>query len=165
MKTNDSRSLPSRRSFLGTVALGLLAALGGCDMTGAFVNTDSAPRYTETDSAPRYTEPACRVVSWWEPTIRFTPDPMNNGAQAPAIAVRVYLFGAGSDMKDALVGNGALTIELYDEAQPAGPQGPAPVYRWSFDAGTLQQLLRHDVIGWGYTLFLPCLPYRPDITS
>jgi hypothetical protein len=155
MSTMLSRRLPSRRSFLGALALGLLAAAGGCDTTGAFLADEDTPRYTE---------PAARVVAWWEPTVRYTPDPANNGAPLPGIAGRVYLMRAGSEIKDTLVGNGSLTVELYDEAQPPGPQGPAPVYRWTFDAGTLQKLLRRDVVGWGYTLFLPCLPFRPDIT-
>jgi hypothetical protein len=155
MTTILSRRLPSRRSLLGALALGVVAAVGGCDTTGAFLADEDTPRYTE---------PACRVAAWWEPTVRYTPDPANNGAPLPGIAGRVYLMRAGSEIKDTLVGNGTLTIELFDEAQPPGPQGPAPVYHWSFDAATLQQLLRRDVVGWGYTLFLPCLPLRTDIT-
>ena len=120
--------------------------------------------FRSEDTPPRYTEPACRLAARWEPTVRYTQDPMNNGAPLPGIAGRVYLMRAGSEIT-TLVGNGSLTIELFDEAQPPGPQGPAPVYHWSFDAGTLQKLLRRDVVGWGYTLFLPCLPLRTDIAN
>jgi hypothetical protein len=158
MKTIDSRSLPSRRSFLGTVALGLLAALGGCDTTGAFV-VSNAPSDVPAD-APGYTEQPCQVMGRWETGVRSTPDPAHNGAPVAGIAGRVYLFGP--EVKYPLVGNGSITVALFDDARPPGPQGPVPVYQWNFDAGTLRRLLRRDVIGWGYTLFLPCLPACPQ---
>src|SRR5438105_3289358 len=146
MKTFRPLTLTSRRSFLGTLVLGVLAALGGCDTTGAFLNPD----------APKYGEPAYQVMAWWEPAMRFTPDPTHNGELMPGLAGRVYLVGP-PEIKEPVVGDGALTIELFDDAQPPGPNGPVAVYRWSFDAATLQRLLRHDAIGWGYTMFLPCL--------
>src|SRR5262249_41445546 len=36
---------------------------------------------------------------------------------------------------------------------------------WRIDQDTLQRLLRRDMIGWGYTLFLPWGTYKPEITQ
>jgi hypothetical protein len=157
MKTILSTSRPGRRAFLGA-ALGLLAALAGCDTTGAFVATNASGDVPA--DAPGYTDRPCRVMGWWEPSVRFTQDPTHNGAPTAGLAGRIYLFGP--EIKDPLVGNGSITVALFDDARPPGQQGPAPVYQWTFDAATLQRLLRRDVIGWGYTLFLPCVPYRPE---
>jgi hypothetical protein len=51
-------------------------------------------------------------------------------------------------------------VDLFDETA-----GPAQVQleRWTFDPLTLKRLLRKDIIGWGYTLFLPWSTYRPEI--
>ena len=48
-------------------------------------------------------------------------------------------------------------------ATPSPRAQPKRLERWQFDAGTLQNLLRKDKIGWGYTLFLPWSTYTPDI--
>jgi hypothetical protein len=143
----------SRRAFLA-LSLGALMILGGCDTTGAFL----------LSTAPKFGETPCQVVATWDQSIRYTPDPANNGVLVPGIAGRVYLFGA-SEVKDPLVGNGTLTVELFDPARPPGPNGLIPVYHWSLDAGTMQKLLRRDPVGMGYTLWLPCLPFNPQTTQ
>ena len=115
MSTMLSRRLPSRRSFLGALALGLLAAAGGCDTTGAFLADEDTPRYTE---------PAARVVAWWEPTVRYTPDPANNGAPLPGIAGRA---GAGAVAAAAAAAGG----------RPAPRGAHAGVLRPAHDAGAV----------------------------
>jgi hypothetical protein len=149
---HDFRTL-SMRAFQA-LALVALAALEGCDTTGSFL----------LSSDMKLAEKPCQVVATWDQAVRYTPDPANNGVLVPGIAGRVYLFGPG-EVKDPLVGNGTLTVELFDPARPPGPNGAIPVYHWSLDAGTMQKLLRRDPVGMGYTLWLPCLPYDPQMTQ
>src|SRR5581483_612242 len=34
---------------------------------------------------------------------------------------------------------------------------------WRIDSDTLKRLGKRDMLGWGYTLFLPWSTYRPDV--
>jgi hypothetical protein len=117
----------------------------------------------------------CQVVATWNHQVTFTADPAHNGVLAPGLSGRLYLFGR--QVSFPMTSDGSLVVELYDETPPTvvatggpppqprvGPDGqPLPLEVWRFDKDTLKRLLQRDVIGWGYTLFLPWGTYRPDI--
>jgi len=69
----------------------------------------------------------------------------------------MYLFGPV--VGTPLTGDGSLEVLLSDETN--GP--PVQKEVWLIDAATLNSLLRKDMLGWGYTLFLPWTTYRADI--
>jgi hypothetical protein len=129
----------------GWVAALVLALSAGCA---------SLPWQTwQMDGVP------CQIATTWQSRVMFTPDPTKNGAQTPGLAGRLYLFGP--EISYPMTGDGALVIDLYDETK-----GQAVMLeRWQFDAETLKRLLKKDMIGWGYTLFLPWGQYTPDITK
>jgi len=110
----------------------------------------------------------CQLVPTWSKEIAFVPDPANGGVPRPGISGRIYLFGPQIDYP--LAGDGSLTVELSaPEAAPAGAGPPAKaewrlLEQWTMDQPTLQRLLRKDIVGWGYTLFLPWGTYRPDVS-
>jgi hypothetical protein len=52
-------------------------------------------------------------------------------------------------------------VDLIDES--CDP--PKWVERWNIDNDTLQRLKKKDVLGWGYTVFLPSKEYRPDMSK
>ena len=151
MDTAKTLNGTTRRSFLGTLALGVLFALGGCDTTSDFIFNSDAPRYTEQPS---------QVVVQWEPNVRFVPDPLRNGNLNPGLACRVYLFGPEPAVP--LVGDGSLRIEMFDDTQP---DGKVLVEYWTFDPDTLKRSLRRDPCGWGYTLFLPSARLTPQMNK
>jgi hypothetical protein len=103
--------------------------------------------------------PVCRVVATWYPEVVSTPDPVHNGQPVHGLAGRVYLFG--SEITRPLVGDGTLTVDLYDDTGDAKPE--TPLEEWRFDRVTLHRLQRADAVGPGYTLFLPWATYRPEI--
>jgi hypothetical protein len=76
----------------------------------------------------------------------------------PGLAGRLYVFG--EDLRP-LEAPGKLTVVVYavDKDNKAGP----PLATWNFDSITLRKLGRKDAIGYGYTLFLPWLEYKPEI--
>jgi hypothetical protein len=131
--------------------LPLVALAGGCVTLDGLRSGDAPP----PPGIP------CRVVAWWQPHVVFTPDPVRHGASAPGLAGRLYLFGPQIDFP--MVGDGSLVVDLYDETG-CPPGQPALQEEWRLDPVTLKQLLRRDMIGWGYTLFLPWGRYRPDLT-
>jgi hypothetical protein len=117
----------------------------------------------ETALAPNEPPPCrelpCQIVTWWQPQVRFSPDPARHGANNAGLAGRVYLFG--QDMSFPLIADGALVIDLYDETS----NQPVLLEEWKFDKETLKKQARRDAVGWGYTVFLPWGTYRPEISK
>jgi hypothetical protein len=109
------------------------------------------------------TGPACQVMATWVRDVVTTPDPVHQGAPTLGLAGRVYLFGPEVDYP--LAGDGGLVVDLYDDSHPVAGQGPKLIEEFRFDPATLHRLLKRDVIGWGYTVFMPWSTYRPDITQ
>jgi hypothetical protein len=100
-----------------------------------------------------------QTLALWQPEVRFAADPTRNGAMIPGLAGRVYLFGP--DIAFPLTGDGGMIIDLYDESSGQ----PVQLEQWRFDPETLHRLLRRDIVGWGYTLFLPWSTYKPEISK
>jgi hypothetical protein len=141
-----------RAWFILPFAGALLTAGAGC------VTFDS-----KTGSAAK---PGTGVVHqihpMWEARIVTTSDTVNQGAPLMGLAGRVYLYGA--DMSTSLRGQGRITVDLFDPQQPGTDGQPKLLQRWDLDRASLNQLFRKDIIGWGYTLFLPWPDYQPKTT-
>jgi hypothetical protein len=160
VETDNSRSnrqspIANPRCSLG-VGLGLVCLVGclatGCVHLNEMVAGVSAP-------AP----PPCHMVVRWHNAVASLPDPVRGGAPGPGLVARVYLFGPSIDRP--VEGHGILMVELFNPAE-AGPDGrPKLIEKWMLSPEQLQQLERPDVIGCGYSLFLPWGTYRPDIAQ
>jgi len=113
----------------------------------------------------RPTGAICQVAATWKNDVLFTPDPTHGGNPIPGLAGRLYLFGP--EMGTPLIGDGTLIVDLFDEANPKKDDNgnPTPLEEWRIDKETLRRLERRDVVGWGYTLFLPWATYKPEITQ
>src|SRR5579885_875781 len=115
-----------------------LVLTSGCVGLNPFVAADAPPQGK-----------VCQVVATWNSKVVTAEDPCHGGAATPGLAGRVYLFGPQIDFP--MQGDGGMVVDLYD--QTSGK--PAMLEEWRLDPATLQRLLRKDVIGWGYTVFLP----------
>jgi len=104
--------------------------------------------------------PVSQVQAAWRNEVVVTADVVHQGAPLPGLAGRVYLFGpdAGRPVK----GDGKVIVDLYDLGKFGQKGQPKMVQRFIFDPKTLERLFRRDLIGWGYTLFLPWPDYRPE---
>ncbi|MCI0680643.1 MAG: hypothetical protein L0Y71_00950 [Gemmataceae bacterium] len=107
--------------------------------------------------------PAYQVHATWENRVMITQDVVNNGKPLIGLAGRMYLFG--QELGHPVGGDGMAIIELADVTHANAQNKPQLLERWEIDPATLQRLLRKDMIGWGYTLFLPWRTYRPDIAK
>ena len=136
--------------FLIVLALICLSS-AGCVGLGDLVPT--------TDGPP--TGKPCQVITNWNDQVVFTPDPTHGGAPTPGLACRLYLFGEqiGTPMACA----GKVTVDIYDVSDPGKEAQPKLLEVLYIDKDTLHRLLRRDMIGWGYTLFLPWGTYNPQI--
>jgi hypothetical protein len=139
--------------LLAALTAGLLscAALVGC------VTFD--PWVKKHDPAP--TGKVTQLAVTWDKGIAFLPDFTHGGAMNPGLVCRIYLFG--SDGSFPLAGDGTVTIDLFDDSPLAAGREPIQKERWNFDKDTLKGCLRKDLVGWGYSLFLPWATYSPDI--
>jgi hypothetical protein len=104
----------------------------------------------------------CQVHSFWDSRIQETQDVVNGGRPLRGLAGRLYLFGADFGIPEK--GDGGLAVDLYDVSNTQPGAQPKKLERWQFQASNMNQLLRKDKIGWGYTLFLPWSTISPEIT-
>jgi hypothetical protein len=143
------RARAARRA--GLLLLALLCA-PGCTLDKAFVsgNADAPPR-------PGH---ATQLATAWVNRVQYTADVANDGKAAAGLVCRMYLFD--EQIKDTLVGDGTVLITLFDDTK-----GPAtqPLEQWQIDPVALKKFLKKDMVGWGYTLFLPWGSCRPDVTK
>jgi hypothetical protein len=106
----------------------------------------------------------CQVVATWNHQVVFAPDPTHGGTPTPGLAGRLYLFGP--EVSFPLVEEGSLIVDLFDDTKPATGDGqPLPLEEWRLDPSTLKRLVKRDMIGYGYTLFLPWGTYKPEINQ
>jgi hypothetical protein len=107
-------------------------------------------------------EGICEVATMWKNEVVYTPDPTRGGRNIPGLAGRLYFYGEKRDYTRAADGN--IVVDLYDRTHPDPQADMPPLEEWRIDKVTLQRLFREDMIGWGYTVFLPWSTYRPDLT-
>jgi hypothetical protein len=136
----------NRRLILAVMVLSL-GALQGC-VTHQFL-----PMF-ETALAPV----PHRVVTMWENRVIVTENVVNEGADLPGLAGRVYFFA--NKIGNPLTVNGDLFVTAH-EILPDGKK--VPMEMWHFDATKLPTLGSTDLAGWGYTVFLPLRHPRPDL--
>ena len=55
-------------------------------------------------------------------------------------------------------------MDLYDDGV-GGPPGGVLLEEWRIDKDTLKRLYKKDIVGHGYTLFLPWASCRPEVTK
>jgi hypothetical protein len=138
------------RALLGGLALLLIA---GCVTPGSwfgFLSSDPG------DERP------CRVMSYWDRTIRLAPDTKSHPMQEiPCLAGRVYFFGP--EAGHLLTPRGTLIVDWYDMSGP--PDGPhALLGECVIDPDSLQKFKSVNLVGIGYSIPVPWQGYRPEYT-
>jgi len=103
------------------------------------------------------------VVATWSNRVSYVPDPANNGLPTAGIAGRVYFFTETPNYPVSV--DGSIVVDLYDDTPRNGQTASTHLEQWRFDPATLSRLYKKDMIGMGYTLFLPWGTYRNDIKN
>lgn len=161
LKTSGRHSCLPKRGQAGMPALRghcLLACL--LSLGAGCVTTSTALRPKELAPPP---QSAFQVHATWENRVLMTQDVVNNGKPLLGLGGRLYLFG--QELSHPVSGDGMAIVEVADVTYANAQTKPQLLERWEIDADTLKRLMRKDMIGWGYTLFLPWQTYRPDITK
>lgn len=149
--------LASRRSctavrllLLGFALTGLLGA--GC------MNLHKHALDKSTTAAPGE---AVRLVTAWDNKMIFAPDTTRGGAMMPGIMGRMYLFGPDGGVP--LEAKGGLIVDMYDHTLLTPGATPKLLEVWRIDPDSLKLLVKKDLFGVGYSIFLPWSTYRTDI--
>jgi len=104
-----------------------------------------------------------QAVATWNHQVVFAPDPAHGGMEAPGLVGRLYLFGP--EISYPLIDDGSVVVDLFDDTKQTEEGQQAPLEEWRIDPVTLKRLAKKDMIGWGYTLFLPWGTYKPSISQ
>jgi hypothetical protein len=149
-QVNGSTCVRSATRFLITALLGLT----GCVSSGCVTlsGQQSSKEATPGSDIP------CQVSVRWHNDVVQAPDPVHSGQPTPGLVGRVYLFNNAMLPVD---GEGSLHVELAD----ASVKPPKVLERWNLPPEAVQKLKRKDIVGTGYSLFLPWATYRPDLTT
>lgn len=135
---------------LRLILLAVLAlVLPGCVTTESWVFSKKQPLSDQAVS---------EVATQWH-GLGVTQDSANKGQPLPGIVGRMYLFP--SDRSPPVLAEGKAVVDmtfLNEEGKPS-------TGHWEFDSKTLQLLARKDMVGQGYTLFLPWPSYNPSVTQ
>ncbi len=137
--------------FTRGLILSLLLVAPGC--------VSSIPWLSNFESTP---PSACQAIALWDSRIHVTQDTFNGGRPVPGFAGRLYIMGSESGAPQK--GDGTVAVDVYDVTHLQEGVQPRYMERWQFDPVSLAKLLRHDKIGWGYTLFLPWSTYSPEVS-
>jgi hypothetical protein len=97
--------------------------------------------------------PAARLVACWDSRIRFVKDTANGGVELPGVTGSVYLFGEATGKTIDAAGH--IEVRAFDMAPAVRGEKPRLLAEWTFGTETLKTRKRKDLIGEGYTLFLP----------
>jgi hypothetical protein len=140
-----------QQAALAGVLLAALLCAPGCTLDQCWTTAKGGP--------PAAGRP-CEVATAWLNRVQYTPDVVNDGLPTPGLVCRLYLFDESES--HSLVGDGAVLITLFDDTH-----GPAtgPLEQWYIDSETLKKFLKKDVVGEGYTLFLPWKSCRPEVVK
>jgi hypothetical protein len=145
-----ARMGPAAR-VLSAVLLGVVGCLSsGCVSLGGLWNSKDAA--TPAKDIP------CQVSVRWHNDVVQAPDPMHAGRPTPGLVGRVYLF---NNTMEPVEGEGSMHVELSD----ASVNPPKVLERWNLPPEAVQQFKRKDVIGIGYSMFLPWATYRPELST
>jgi hypothetical protein len=139
-----------QQAALAGILLAALLCAPGCTLDQCWMTKDAS----SANGRP------CEVATSWLNRVQYTPDVANDGVPTPGLVCRVYLFDQAET--HPLVGDGSVTITLFDDTH-----GPAtqPLEQWYIDPATLKKFLKKDMVGPGYTLFLPWKSCRPEVVK
>lgn len=107
------------------------------------------------------------VGAIWQDGVDVQLDRNNGGLPIPGFAGRVFFMqaipGKPGQGQTVLV-DGSLLVMLYDD-RPMQNGQPTQLETWTIKPEHLPMLIKKDLTGWGYSLWLPWHTYRPDIKN
>ncbi len=111
--------------------------------------------------APAKPGEAARLTAAFNNKVIYAPDPTRGGALMPGMLGRLYIFS--TDEGVPIAPPGELLVDLFDNSPAANGGQPKLLEVWHIDAASFAKFRKRDIIGEGYSLFLPWSTYHIDI--
>lgn len=104
---------------------------------------------------------AVRLTAAWDNKIIFAPDPTHGGEPVPGLVARLWVFGP--DQSVPLDPDGEILVAMWDTAPKSDGGQPVLLEVWHIDREHAKRFVRPDIIGNGYSVFLPSQKYHIDL--
>ena len=103
-----------------------------------------------------------QVGAIWMDGVDVKPDPMQNGIIVPGFAGRIYFMRTkpGGDQGETVAISSPVSIQAY---LVQSNNQSVPLEQWTIQPEHLPLLLKRDMAGWGYSVWLPWNSYSPEI--
>ena len=146
------------RMLLGMIAgIALISTQLGCQ---SLSSTNFSSLWEEAAPTGKPTE----IGAIWQDGVDVQLDANHGGMPIPGFAGRIFFMQAikGQPAQTVLI-NGPMQIMLFDDRPVQGP--PVPLETWTILPEHLPLLVKKDMTGWGYSIWLPWNTYNPSIRS
>ena len=146
------------RMLLGMIAGALLLTPNlGCQ---SLTSTSFSSLWEESGPVGKPTE----IGAIWQDGVDVQLDAQHGGMPIAGFAGRIFFMQSnkGQPAQTVLI-NSPLQIMLFDDKPVQGP--PVPLETWTIKPEHLQLLVKKDMTGWGYSVWLPWNTYNPSIRS
>jgi len=102
------------------------------------------------------------LVAIWQEGVDVQLDPNHGGVPVPGFSGRVvfHQLQNGKPGRSVAV-NGTLLISFFEDKPFQGP--PQPMETWTILPEHLPMLMKKDLSGWGYALWLPWNSFNPNV--
>jgi hypothetical protein len=146
--------------MLSGLAIGALL-LSGNLACQSFPSMDVTAMWSEKGPVGKPTE----VAALWQEGVDVQLDGQNGGRPIAGFAGRIFFTQVreGQPAQTVLI-NGDLQIQLFDDRPSTG--GPAtPLETWTIKPEHQSPLVKKDITGWGYSVWLPWNTFSRDIRN
>lgn len=132
----------------------ILLANAGCQTLADFT--------TPGDEKPSTGKPN-EIGAIWQEGVDIQYDPNQGGNPVPGFAGRVFFMRKSGKFSETVLVNNPVVISLYDDRPYNGP--PQPLETWTILPEHLPLLVKKDMTGWGYSIWLPWHTYYPGLQN
>lgn len=138
------------RMLMGWMVAGLcLCTCLGCQTLSS---TDFTSLWEDKGTIGKPTE----VGAIWQDGVDVQLDAQRGGMPIPGFAGRIFFMQTKTGkFGNSVLVNGTLQVLLYDDRPQQNPAQPVPLETWTILPEHLEALVKKDITGWGYSIWLP----------
>lgn len=115
------------------------------------------------DEKPSHKKPT-ELIAFWQDGLDTQLDPRQGGQAVPGFSGRVIFHHQVTGTRAQTVAvDGTLLVQLYEDKPYSGPV--KPLETWTILPEHLPMLMKRDLSGWGYALWLPWTSCNQNIQS
>jgi hypothetical protein len=119
------------------------------------------PAPVVANTAPAKPGEAARLTVAFSNKVIYAPDPTRGGNLLPGLLGRLYVFS--TDEGVPIIADGEIVVDVWDNSSKAAGGQPRLIEVWNIDRESFAKFRKRDIIGEGYSIFLPWSTYNVDI--